>query len=166
MKADALLRLRQRLNKLLDRLSPRDRAALHLLFWSLVLAIAAQAIWSLEQARRTQLQQLPRVAGEALRSAVLGEAWQQLTAAPPPPGTSAVIERAIAPRLGELGPEVEAKWNGDRLHLSGKVELAPWLRWSAAMQKEYRMRLDSCRLSGDGRLVRLNAVYQNASSRQ
>lgn len=163
MNAAWLNALRQRGSACWRQRSPREQQALRRLAAVLAVAIAAQLLWSLDAARREQARRLPALAAEAARVTALGAAWREIGEAPPPPRAD-VVERALAPRLGELGADVVGRWQGDgSLSLSGYVEPARWLRWSAAMQQEYRLHLARCQLNGEGGRIRIEAVYRSGT---
>ena len=153
---------RQRAVTFLDQRSPSERRALVLLAWAVALAIIGQAAWSLEHARRAQLRQLPQLAANAERVTALSKELQQLgDAAATPPMRSDVLQTTLAPRLGELGADINASWPAPgQLALSGETDFAVWVRWTAAMQGEYRLVLERCRISGSSGRVRIEASYR------
>lgn len=161
-----LLAWRQRAVTFLDQRSPSERRALVLLAWAVALAIVGQAAWSLEHARRAQLRQLPLLAASAERVAALRSELQQLgDAAATQAMRSDVLQTTLAPRLSELGPDIAANWPAaGQLQLSGEVDFAVWVRWTAAMQGEYRLVLERCRISGSSGRVRIEASYRATGS--
>lgn len=156
---------RQRAAAFLDQRSPSERRALVLLAWTVALAIAGQAAWSLEHARRAQLRQLPLLAASAERVAALSKELQQLGDAATPPMRNDVLQTALAPRLSELGPGMTTNWPASgQLQLSGETDFAVWIRWTAAMQAEYRLVLEHCRISGSSGRVRIEASYRTTGN--
>lgn len=166
MKKTWLTPWRQRATAIWQRQSPREQRALRLLGWALLLALGAQALWSLEQARREQLRLLPRLTADAARVTALAQEWRHLADSTAPPDTAS-IERAVTPRVGELGPGIAARWNGGgQLHLTGTVNFPSWLRWTATMQQEYRLSIDSARIVGSAEQVRIDALYRSSGAPQ
>lgn len=155
-----LHRWRQAAAARLGRRTPAERRALGLLAWVVLLAVVAQAAWSLEQARQAQLRQLPRLAAQAEQVAALDAALRQLADSGSEPPRSDVLQTTLSARLSELGPQIAASWPAPgQLQLSGETELAVWLRWTAAMQAEHRLVLERGKLTGSGSRVRVDASY-------
>lgn len=145
--------------------APRERRALGWLGGVLIIALAGQLLWSLESARRNQQRLLPRLAADAERMAALAADWRalaaDLAAAGEQPHNTA--RQRIDRRLPELGPDINAQWrDGDELQLHGKVDFATWLRWTAAMQQEYRLVLSRSRCVASAGGVDLEASYRLA----
>jgi len=161
MKADLAPAWRRRAAIFWAARSPREQNVLRLAALVLVLAIGAQLLWQMETARRRQLQQLPILAAQAAQMQALAAAWQRLAATPATPSDPAALRRTIETRLGELGPGLAGHWENDgRLILSGNGDLATWTRWTAAMHQEHRLRLEHCRLTGNGASLRIEASYR------
>lgn len=155
--------LRQRAQAFWSQRAPRERLALRLLAGILLVALLAQTLWSLAQYRQRQLRQLPILAASAERMTQLAEAWRLLA----PPGdletpSMATLQPAIEARLGELGPGIQARWQGRRLALAGQADFSRWIAWTAAVQREHRLIPEKCTLRDvDGRL-QIDAVYRPA----
>jgi len=161
MKADLAPAWRRRAAVFWAARSAREQRFLRLAAVLLVLALGAQLLWQMESARRRQLQQLPILAAQAAQMQALTAAWQRLATTPPAPADPAALRRAIDTRLGELGPQLAGHWENDgRLVLSGNGDLATWTRWTAAMHQEHRLRLEHCRLTGNGASLRIEASYR------
>jgi len=157
---------RQRAADFLSQRSPGERRALRLLAWAVALAMAGQAAWSLEHARRTQLRQLPQLAANAERVAALSSELRQLGERAATPMRNDVLQTTLAPRLSELGPQISVTWPASgQLQLSGEADFAVWIRWTAAMQAEYRLVLERCRITGNNGLVRIEASYRTSGER-
>lgn len=166
MNAARLNDWRRRASARWQALAPRERRALRWLAVALALAGSLQLAWTVDQGRREQRRQLPRLLADAERMAGLVGDWQSLTAdtpAAPPPGDA--LRAAVAGRLGELGPDIAARWDGDgRLLLSGATDFPGWLRWTAAVHREQRLILERCRIVGAAGGVRIEAAYAAAGA--
>ncbi|WP_374325065.1 type II secretion system protein GspM [Azonexus sp.] len=163
MKADLAPAWRRRAAIFWAARSPREQGILRLAAIVLGLAIAGQLLWQLEDARRRQLRQLPELAAQATQLAALAAAWQGLAATPVAPVDAAALRSVVQTRLGELGPDIAAHWEDDgRLTLRGSTGLAGWLRWTAAVHEEHRLRLESCRVTGSGATLQIEASYRAA----
>lgn len=163
MKADLAPAWRRRAAIFWAARSPREQGILRLAAGVLALAIAGQLLWQLEDARRRQLRLLPELAARATQMAALAAAWQGLAATPLAPVDAAALRSVVQTRLGELGPEIAAHWEDDgRLTLRGKAALTAWLRWTAAVHEEQRLRLESCRITGSGETLQIEASYRAA----
>jgi type II secretory pathway component PulM len=161
MKADLAPAWRRRAAIFWAARSPREQGILRLAAGVLALAIAGQLLWQLEDARRRQLRLLPELAAQATQMAAITAAWQGLAATPVAPVDAAALRSVVQTRLGELGPEVTAHWEDDgRLTLRGKAALTVWLRWTAAVHEEQRLRLESCRITGSGATLQIEASYR------
>lgn len=144
--------------------APRERRALRWLAVAVALAGTLQLAWTVDQARREQRRQLPRLVADAERMAGLVRDWQALSAdTPAPPARADTLRTAVEARLGELGPGIAARWEQDgRLQLSGSTDFARWLRWTAALHSEHRLILDSCRIVAAAGGVSIEAAYAAA----
>lgn len=157
-----VLRIRQSLINFWQQCAPREQLALQIMAIVLVFAALAQGAWSLEQRRQLLLRQLPRLAAAAEQSDRLYHDWQELTAtnAARPLPRPEILRQAVEQRLGELGPGLSVRWNGPgELQLEGRGELARWLNWVAAMQRENRLLLQRARLQPAGEGVLIEAVF-------
>lgn len=147
--------------------APRERRALQILGAVLLGALVVQLAWSLASSRQKLLRQMPELAATAEQSDRLYEAWQQLTAANAarPLPRPEVLRQAVEQRLGELGPKLVARWNGNgELLLEGRTDFARWLTWTAAMQQENRLLLQRVRLQPGGDGVVVDAVFAFAAT--
>lgn len=163
MKADLAPAWRRRAAIFWAARSPREQGILRLAAGILALALAGQLLWQLEDARRRQLRQLPELAAQAAQMTALANAWQRLAATPAAPVDAAALRSVVQTRLGELGPGIAAHWEDDgRLTLRGSAGLAGWLRWTAAVHQEHRLRLESCRIAGSGETLQIEASYRAA----
>ena len=147
--------------------APRERRALQILGAVLLGALLVQLAWSLASSRHKLLRQMPELAATAEQSDRLYEAWQQLTAANAarPLPRPEVLRQAVEQRLGELGPKLAARWNGNgELQLEGRTDFARWLTWTAAMQQENRLLLQRVRLQPGGDSVVVDAVFAFATT--
>lgn len=147
--------------------APRERRALQILGAVLLGALLVQLAWSLASSRHKLLRQMPELAATAEQSDRLYEAWQQLSAANAarPLPRPEVLRQAVEQRLGELGPKLAARWNGNgELQLEGRTDFARWLTWTAAMQQENRLLLQRVRLQPDGDGVVVDAVFAFAAT--
>lgn len=141
----------------------RERVVLRLLFCFLITALAAQMLWSLEQARRGLTRQLPVLAEQAEQMHALQNIWQQLNTArsvenkPRPALARPEIER----RLTELGKEINAEWaaNGE-LRLKGRTDFSVWLTWAASLHEAHRLVIRRCQISASpGAGVEIDASF-------
>lgn len=163
MKADLAPAWRRRAAIFWAARAPREQAILRLAAVVLGLAIAGQLLWQLEDARRRQLRLVPELTAQAARMTALAGAWQRLAATPLAPVDTAALRSVVQTRLGELGPGIAARWEDDgRLSLRGSTALAAWLRWTAAVHEEQRLRLESCRIAGSGATLQIEASYRAA----
>ena len=106
-----------------------------------------------------------RNGASAERVAALSKELQQLGDAATPPMRNDVLQTALAPRLSELGPGMTTNWPASgQLQLSGETDFAVWIRWTAAMQAEYRLVLEHCRISGSSGRVRIEASYRTTGN--
>lgn len=157
-----LLNWQQQAQAFWQQRAPRERRALQILGAVLLAALLVQLVWSLGGSRHSLLHQMPQLAAKAEQSDRLYEDWQQLTAANAarPLPRPEVLRQAVEQRLGELGPKLAARWNGKgELQLEGRTDFARWLTWTAAMQQENRLFLQSVRLQPGGDGVQVDAVF-------
>lgn len=157
-----VLNWQQKAQSFWQQRAPRERRALQILGAVLLGALLVQLAWSLASSRHKLLRQMPELAATAEQSDRLYEAWQQLTAANAarPLPRPEVLRQAVEQRLGELGPKLGARWNGKgELQLEGRTDFARWLTWTAAMQHENRLFLQSARLQPGGDGVQVDAVF-------
>lgn len=145
----------------------RDRKALSLLAVVAAIALAGQALWSLEQARTQAARQLPPLAASLEKMRVLVKDWQQLSEAARPAIDANAARRNVDRRLGELGKGLTGQWNGEgELLIKGQAEFSGWLRWTAAMQQESALRPVSCQLRRNGESIDIEARYRLAGLAQ
>lgn len=147
--------------------APRERRALQILGAVLLGALLVQLAWSLASSRHKLLRQMPELAATAEQSDRLYEAWQQLSAANAarPLPRPEVLRQAVEQRLGELGPKLAARWNGNgELQLEGRTDFARLLTWTAAMQQENRLLLQRVRLQPGSDGVVVDAVFTFAAT--
>lgn len=164
-----LLNWQQQAQAFWQQRAPRERRALQVLAAVLLAALLVQLAWSLASSRHKLLRQMPGLAATAEQSDRLYEAWQQLSAtnAARPLPRPEVLRQAVEQRLGELGPKLVARWNGNgELLLEGRTDFARWLTWTAAMQQENRLLLHRVRLQPGGDGVVVDAVFGFAGMTQ
>lgn len=141
--------------------APRERLALLILAGTLLLALGLQLLWSLEQARRTQLRRLPALQAEASQMRALREEWLALreSAAGKPAPRGDTARQVVDSQLGELGKDVRARWNAQgELQIDGQASHARWLAWVARMQQDNRLRLLRGKFRPNGELLQIEAV--------
>lgn len=153
---------RQRATAFWAARAPREQRVLRLAALIVAAALVAQFLWSLETTRRRQLQQLPALHADLARLRTMHATWLGLRDDAAPAASGATLRNALNTRLGELGAGITPHWEGERLQLSGQTELATWLRWSAAIQHDYRLRIETCRVEGQGQQARIEASYRLA----
>lgn len=147
------------------RLEARERRAVKLLVWTLGLALAAQAVWSLETARRAYVRERSAQAARAEQARALADAWQRLRETPAAPRSAASLRAEVQGRLAELGPRVSAEWTGSgELRLRGEVVFARWLEWTGRLHEEQRLVLQRCRITPAGERATIDAQFIDAAA--
>lgn len=131
---------------------PREKTFLTGLAIVVGAALLAQLLWSSHQARarlKTQIPQLRQQVETMQRKAI---ELQQLRAGQPTPAPTdgsgllaAVVASARAAALPEAAKQLQPE-GGSRLRLRATLPFDRWVDWIAALQKEGRIRLVSCRV--------------------
>jgi type II secretory pathway component PulM len=128
-----------RLQSLWQVRSPSEKRALAALAAVLLIALAGQLLWTLQQSRQQLRQQLPRLAtaAENMRQQLL--VWQSLSAgaakAPPP-----LAQEEISRRLSGVDGKLKISWRGEeQLAVSGEVAFDAWLKEIGELQRDYRL---------------------------
>ncbi len=155
--------------------SSSEQRALRLLFIVIIVAIAAQAVWSLISARQTLQRQLPGLAEQAAQATALSAKLRQLKSpsgdAPQQPATapSPVPATADAVLAGskDLGAGIRGQRNEGDISLKGDVDFGLWLHWLARVHDEQRWHPVKLRVTTQGAApgrVSIDAVLRPATT--
>lgn len=129
----------------------REKAFLIALAIFLGAALLAQGLWASHQARARLKQQIPQLRQQVETLQRKAADLQQLRAQPPNPAPAeggllaAAIASAHAAALPEAATQLQLEGPG-RLRLRAIVPFDRWLVWAAALQRDVRIRLVSCRI--------------------
>lgn len=131
---------------------PREKAFLIALTIFLGAALLAQGLWTSHQARTRLKKQIPQLRQQVEILQRKAADLQQLRAQPPNPAPSegsglltAAVASAHAAALPQAATQLQLEGPG-RLRLRATVPFDRWLGWAAALQREGRIRLVSCRV--------------------
>jgi len=131
---------------------PREKAFLIALTIFLGAALLAQGLWAGHQARTRLKKQIPQLHQQVEILQRKAGDLQQLRAQPPNPAPTAgsglltaAVASAHAAALPEAATQLQLEGPG-RLRLRATVPFDRWLGWAAALQRDGRIRLVSCRI--------------------
>lgn len=130
---------------------PREKAFLVALAIFLGAALLAQGLWASHQARARLKKQIPQLRQQVETLQRKAAELQQLRAQPPNPAPAeggllaAAVAGAHAAALPEAATQLKLEGPG-RLRLRATVPFDRWLGWVAALQRDGRIRLVSCRI--------------------
>lgn len=119
--------------------SPSEQNALKRLAAVLLIALAGQLLWNLQQARQHLRQQLPRLASaaETMHQQLL--AWQTLSAGAAPT-RPALPHDEISRRLAQIDGALKITWRGEeQLELSGEIAFDAWIKEIGDLQRDYHL---------------------------
>jgi len=130
----------------------RERAFLIALAMFLGAAVLAQGLWASHQARTRLKKQIPQLRQQVETLQRKAADLQQLRAQPPSPTPAqgdglltAAVASAHAAALPQAATQLRLEGPG-RLRLRATVPFDRWLGWAAALQRDGRVRLVSCRI--------------------
>lgn len=134
----------------------RERAFLVVLAIIVGAALLAQLLWASYQARTRLKRQVPQLRQQVetlQRKAADLQQLSTLAPSPVPNDSNALIAVAVtsanAAAIPEVAKELRPEGRG-RLRLRANLPFDRWLEWVAAMQRDGRIRLVSCRIeAGD-----------------
>jgi len=131
---------------------PRERAFLIVLAIIVGAALLAQGLWASHQARARLKKQIPQLHRQVETLQRRASDLQQLRAQQPDPAPisaagllAAAVASANAAALPEAAKQLQQEGPG-RLRLRATLPFDRWLEWVAALQREGRVRLVSCRV--------------------
>lgn len=131
---------------------PREKAFLIVLTIFLGAALLAQGLWASHQARTRLKKQIPQLRQQVETLQRKAADLQQLRAQPPNPAPSegsgllaVAVASAHAAALPEAATQLQLEGPG-RLRLRATLPFDRWLGWAAALQRDGRIRLVSCRI--------------------
>lgn len=133
---------------------PREKAFLVVLSIFVGAAVLAQVLWTSHQARTRLKTQIPQLRQQVETLQRKAADLQQLGALAPNPVSSdgllaAAVASANAAALPEAAKQLRSEGRG-RLRLRANLPFDSWLAWVAAMQRDGRIRLVTCRIeAGD-----------------
>lgn len=134
--------------------NPRERKFLGGLAVFLVVAALVQGLWLAHAARERLHQQIPQLRMQLANvQQQSGEILQMQAQAAPSAQEGAALLAAANAAAGSVGlPQVAAQMQleGPRqLRLRGALPFDKWLEWVAALQRDARLRIVSCRIDTD-----------------
>ena len=131
---------------------PRERAFLIALAALVGAAILAQAIWASHQARARLKKQIPQLRQQVEILQRKAAEVQQLRTQQPNPAPiegsallSAAVASAHAAALPDAARQLQLEGPG-RLRLRATLPFDRWIEWAAALQRDGRIRLVTCRI--------------------
>lgn len=131
---------------------PREQTLLAALAIFVVAAVLAQLLWASHQARARLNKQIPQLRQQLETLKRKAAELQQLRAQPPIPAPAdggrllaLAVSSAQAAALPEAAAQLQPEGAG-RLRLRATVPFDRWLAWAAALQRDGRIRLVTCRI--------------------
>lgn len=130
----------------------REKAFLIVLAIFVVGALLAQGLWASHQARTRLKKQIPQLRQQVEVLQRKAADLQQLSTLQPSPASidgngllAAAVASANAAALPEAAKQLRLEGRG-RLRLRASLPFDRWLEWVAALQKDGRIRLVTCRI--------------------
>jgi len=131
---------------------PREQAFLTALAIFVGAAVLAQLLWASHQARARLNKQIPQLRQQVETLQRKAAELQQLRTQPPIPAPAdgsrllaLAVGSANAAALPEVAKQLQSEGAG-RLRLRATVPFDRWIAWAAALQRDGRIRLMSCRI--------------------
>lgn len=131
---------------------PREKAFLIVLAIFVGAALLAQGLWASHQARARLKKQVPQLRQQVETLQRKAADLQQLRAQQPNPAPTegnglltAAVASAHAAALPEAAKQLQLEGPG-RLRLRASLPFDRWLEWAAALQRDGRIRLVTCRI--------------------
>ncbi len=134
---------------------PREKAFLIALAIVVGAALLAQGLWASHRARARLNKQIPQLRQQVEILQRKAAEMQQLRAQPPIPASaegSALLASAVASAQAAALPEAakQLRLEGPgRLRLRVSLPFDRWLEWAAALQRDGRVRLVTCRIEAE-----------------
>lgn len=146
---------------------PRERTFLLALAIFLGAALLAQGLWASHQARVRLKKQIPHLLLQVENLKRRAADLQQLKVQPPNPvpiQESGLLATAVASANAASLPEAAKQLRTEgprRLRLRATLDFDRWLKWVAALQRDGRIRVVSCRIdAGEAPgLVKIDALF-------
>lgn len=131
---------------------PRERTFLIALAMFVAAALLAQLLWASHQGRARLKKQIPQLRQQVETLERKAADLQQLRAQRPNPAPmdgggllASAVASAHAAALPEAAKQLQLEGPG-RLRLRASLPFDRWLEWAAALQRDGRIRLVSCRI--------------------
>jgi type II secretory pathway component PulM len=146
---------------------PRERAFLIVLAMIVGAALLAQGLWTSHQARARLKRQMPQLHQQVETLQRRAADLQQLRIQQPNPApvdSSGLLAMAVASAnaaaLPEAAKQLQLEGPG-RLRLRATLPFDRWLEWVAALQRDGRVRLVSCRIDAADApgLAKIDALF-------
>ena len=131
---------------------PRERQALTLLAAVLLAALLVQLTWSAHVATTRLRLQVPKLQAQLATMHAQADEWQELSRqALPLPFDQERLRVEVDSSVKSLGDEVQLTWRGaGQLKVQGKVSHSAWIDWLAKLHSDYRLVVQSARVSAAG----------------